>query len=211
MSRHTRDIRLPPLPGDALTEAQERAAQEFSDARGYDLRGPFIGLLRSPELLTRIRAVGDYLRFSAPLPGHLRELAILITARHWSQPYEWNAHYSMAIAHGLARDLADAVGRGQRPDRMSPDEALVYQFCIELLPHGGVTDETYRQVESRFGESVVIDTIGLVGYYTLLALVLNVARTPVPSDAPHPLPRLRTTRRGPDDPTSPCGEAALRG
>lgn len=180
--------RMPPLAPGALSEDQRRALSEFSDARGRPVRGPFVPLLRSPQLLTRARAMGDYLRFHTPLRPSLRELAILITARKWSQPYEWNAHYQIAMEQGLSAQIGDAVGSGCRPDGMSEDEQIVFDFCTELLDNCNVSDETYDRARSRFGEAVLVDMIGLAGYYTFLAMVLNVARTPLPPDAAHLLP-----------------------
>lgn len=179
---------MPPLAPEALSDEQRRTLADFSDVRGYAVRGPFVPLLRSPELLARTRAMGDYLRFDAPVRPDLRELAILLTARKWSQSYEWNAHYPIALAQGLPPHVADAIGRGLRPDPMSADEAAVYEFCAELLERGEVADDTYTRTRARFGEAVLVDLIGLVGYYTLLAMVLNVARTPLPADARHVLP-----------------------
>ena len=92
--------RLPPLPAERLSEAQRQAVAEFRAARGADLTGPFHPLLRSPELMTRTRAMGDYLRYKTTLPPRLSELVILMTARAWTQQYEWNAHYPIAIKAG---------------------------------------------------------------------------------------------------------------
>jgi len=139
-------------------------------------------------LLTATRAIGDYLRFHTPLHPSLRELAILIAARKWSQPFEWNSHYAIALEQGLSAAVADAIGQGRRPERLSADEQIVYDFCTELLEHCGVGDEIYDRARSRFGEAVVVDMVGLVGYYTFLAMMLNVARTPVPANAKHQLP-----------------------
>jgi 4-carboxymuconolactone decarboxylase len=178
-----------PLPAaSSLSGDQKRALSEFADVRGYAARGPFIPLLRSPRLLTAVRAMGDYLRFHIPLRPSLRELAILVAARKWSQPFEWNSHYAIALEHGLSAEVADAIGKGRRPNGLSADEQIVYDFCTELLDHGGVGDGTYELARSRFGEAVIVDLVGLVGYYTLLAMMLNVARTPLPADAKHQLP-----------------------
>src|SRR5262245_10425813 len=84
--------RLPPIPADRLTDAQKQAMQEFKAARGADVSGPFVPLLRSPEVMNRARAMGDYLRFKSTLPPRLSEFVILLTAREWTQNYEWDAH-----------------------------------------------------------------------------------------------------------------------
>lgn len=180
------DDRMPPI--ETLSEPQQRAVAEFLDMRGWAVRGPFVPLLRSPELLTRVRALGDYLRFQTPLPAPLRELAILMTARKWSQPYEWNAHYAIAREQGLPAAVCDAIGRGAAPEDLSADQRAVFAFCRELLEQCAVEDATYDDARACLGESMLVDLIGLVGYYTLLAMVLNVARTPLPPDAAHQLP-----------------------
>jgi 4-carboxymuconolactone decarboxylase len=179
---------MPAPTADALSDEQTRALSEFMHARGYPARGPFVPLIRSPELLTRARKMGDYLRFRSPLRPNLRELAILITARKWSQPWQWAAHYTLAMESGVSPRVADAVGHGRRPRGMSRDEQAVYAFCTEMLDRGEVADSTYEAARSNFGEAMLVDLVGLVGYYTLLAMILNVARTPVPPDAPHVLP-----------------------
>lgn len=170
--------RLPPIANDQLTAAQREAVAAFKAARGTDVSGPFHPLLRSPELMTRARAMGDYLRFKSALPPRLSEFVILMTAREWTQQYEWNAHYQIALKAGLKPEVANAIAKGQRPAQMSEDEATLYEFCQELHRDKSVSDVTYAKALKAFGEQGVIDTVGISGYYTLLAMVLNTARTP---------------------------------
>ena len=179
--------RMPPIPGDRLTDAQRKAMADFRDARGGDVSGPFVPLLRSPEVMSRARAMGDYLRFRSTLPARLREFVILLTARRWTQQYEWAAHYRLAVAAGLRPEIARALVDGARPAAMAEDEEILYEFCTELQLNQSVSDGTYGRLASKFGEQGVVDTIGLVGYYTMLAMVLNTARTPVPPGDTPPL------------------------
>lgn len=184
--------RLPPIPANAMTDAQKKAVAEFVEARGADISGPFVALLRSPEVMTRARAMGDYLRFRSVLPPRLSEFVILITARQWTQQYEWDLHYPLALKAGLSAEVAKAVQEGRRPERMAADEEIVYDFCIELHRNQSVSDATYARTLAKFGEQGIIDTVGIAGYYTLLAMVLNTARTPSPAGATSalaPLPR----------------------
>ncbi|MSO30369.1 MAG: carboxymuconolactone decarboxylase family protein [Acidobacteria bacterium] len=173
--------RMPPIPDDKLTAAQRKSIEEFKAARGADSRvsGPFVPLLRSPELMSRARAMGDYLRFKSALPPHLSEFVILMTAREWSQQYEWNAHYQLALKGGLKPDIAAAIAEGRRPTGMAEDEEILFDFCSELQKNKSISDATYARIVGKFGEQGVIDTAGIVGYYTLLAMVLNTARTPL--------------------------------
>jgi 4-carboxymuconolactone decarboxylase len=175
--------RMPPIPADKLTDAQKNAIEAFKAARSADISGPFIPLLRSPELLTRARAMGDYVRYRSALPPRLSELVILITAREWTQNYEWNAHEPLARQGGLSADVITAIRDGRRPERMAPDEEIVYTFFEELRRTHGVSDATYAGAVSRLGEQGVVDALGIHGYYTLIASVLNTARTPLPPGA----------------------------
>jgi 4-carboxymuconolactone decarboxylase len=174
--------RMPPLAAGALTEQQAQALAEFVAARGQPT-GPWIALLRSPELMTRTRGLSDYLRFESILPGYLREFVILLTARQWGQSYEWNAHLPLAIDEGFSPEMARAIAEGRRPEGMVDEEAILYDFCMELQRNHGVSDATYERAVERFGEQGVIETVSLVGYYTMVAMILNTTRAPLPDGA----------------------------
>lgn len=174
--------RMPPIPKERMTDAQKKAAAEFEAARG-SLGGPWAVILRSPDMINRARALSDYLRFNSSLPPRLSEFVILITAREWAQQYEWNAHHPLAVKGGLNPDIAKAVAEGRRPDKMADDEAALYDFCIELHRNRSVSDATYARAVAKFGEQGVVDAIGLSGWYTMVAMVLNTARTPLPAGA----------------------------
>ncbi len=108
--------RMPPIAADKLTEAQKKAIEEFRTARSAEISGPFVPLLRSPEVLGRARAMGDYLRYRSALPPRLSEFVILMTARAWTQNYEWNAHEALARQAGLQVAVIKAIADGRRPD-----------------------------------------------------------------------------------------------
>jgi 4-carboxymuconolactone decarboxylase len=173
--------RMPPIPADRLTDAQKKAMAEFAAARKAEVSGPFWPLLRSPEVMNRARAMGDYLRFTSVLPPRLSEFAIIITARQWTQNYEWDVHAPLAQAGGLKPTIVAAVADGRTPDGMADDEAALYALCDELHRTQSVSDATYARAVKTFGEQGVIDILGISGYYTMLAMVLNTARTPVPA------------------------------
>lgn len=183
--------RMPPVPEHAMTAEQRAAIEEFMAARGTTrFDGPFVPLLRSPELLSRARNVGDYVRFNSVLPKRLSEFVILITARHWTQQYEWALHSAIAAKAGLSPEIISAVADGRRPAALAADEASVYAFCTELLRTHGVSDSTYAGLRAIYEEKGVIDTIGIIGYYSLLAMVMNTARTPLDDGISPPLPTL---------------------
>ncbi|GJE12064.1 MULTISPECIES: carboxymuconolactone decarboxylase family protein [Methylobacterium] len=189
-SGQTSAERMPEIPVDSLTAAQAAAAAAFEAERGVPVFGPFVPLLRSPELMLCASRMGLYLRYGSALPLRISEFAILLVAREWSQPVEWAIHHPIALKAGVAPETAQALAEGRRPDTMSPDEALAYAFSTELLHNRAVSEPTYTAVVARFGEQGAIDLTGINGYYALLAMTMNVARTAVPSDASAPLPPL---------------------
>ena len=175
--------RLPALAPEAMTDAQKKAAAEFAEGRGYAVRGPFAALLRSPEVMLRAKAMGDYLRFKSTIPPKLNELAILVTARQWGQSYEWHAHRPLAEKAGLKPEIAIAIAEGRRPTGLDADEALIIDFSTELHGNKCVSDATYARAVARFGEQGVVDLTAVNGYYAMIAMILNVARTQLPAGA----------------------------
>jgi len=176
-------VRMPDIPTEKMTVEQKKAADEFLGARKQPIMGPFIPLLRSPEVLLRAQAMGDYLRFKSALPQKIRELVVLITARDWTQQFEWSHHAELAIKAGLDPEIVKAVADGRRPLGMSADEEATYEFCTELLRNKSVTDATYGKAIIAFGDQGTIDMVSLTGYYTFVSMVLNVNRTPPPPGA----------------------------
>ena len=153
------------------------------------LGAPFNVFLRSPVLAERMRKVGEYLRFESTIPKRLNELAILITARTWTAQYEWYAHLRLALKEGLDPLVGEELAQGQRPSKMKPDEEAVYDFCHELHTCHSVSDAHYNAVLNLFGEQGVVDLMVVSGYYVMVAMALNVNRSPLP-DGVVPIPEL---------------------
>ena len=181
--------RMPPIAADKLTDAQKKAAETFAEGRGYAVRGPFVPLIRSPEVMLRAKAMGDYLRFKSTIPPRLSEMVILIVSREWTQQYEWVAHHDIAIKAGLSPAIADSIADGSRPAAMSAEEEAAYDLSIEIQRTKRVSDATYAKAIVKFGEQGVIDLLGINGYYTLLAMTMNATRTGLPAGVPEPLKR----------------------
>ena len=156
-----------------LSSAQQRAVDEFRRLRGVDPFGPFVTLLASPELMLRVGALGEYLRYRSALPPRLSELAILVTAAHWQQSFEWDVHAPIALEAGIPQDTIDAVWSGVMPATLEPDQKVLYQLCTELHRDRAVTPATYDRARATLGEQGAMDAIGICGYYALLAMVLN--------------------------------------
>jgi 4-carboxymuconolactone decarboxylase len=175
--------RFKPIPPDEMTPEQKRVVQALTDGPRGGLRGPFPALLRIPALADRVRLLGDQVRFESSLPAPLRELAILVVARFWSAQYEWYAHSQHAVKAGIDPSIPEAIAQGRRPDKLAPDQALIYDFCTELLHGRDVSDATFEAAVKRFGETTVLELVSLAAYYSFVSLVLNANRTPIPDGA----------------------------
>ena len=186
-------MRMPPLNRETMSHAQRAAADELIAGPRRGVKGPFIALLRSPELLARLQKVGEFLRFDGSLPARVSEFATLIVARAYSQQFEWFTHVPLALKAGTTQATIDALRQGLRPGAMDADEDLAHAFTTELLRSHGVTDATYRRAAERFGEHGVVELTSLIGYFALVSLVLNVAQIPEEPNAAvaplEPLPR----------------------
>jgi 4-carboxymuconolactone decarboxylase len=173
--------RFPELTPETMTDEQRKVADAIqSGPRGAGLRGPFNALMRSPDLCDLVQRVGAYVRFGSSIPAPLNELAICMAGRKWSAQYEFYAHRKLGIDAGLAPAILDAVAAGRRPDSMSADETIVYDFATALLGTGSVPDAQYQPALDRFGERGIMDLVGAIGYYSLVSMVLNVAQVQLP-------------------------------
>ena len=174
--------RLPTISPDHYSEAQKKAAEDFVAARKVPVFGPFEPLMYSPEVMSQARAMGDYLRYKSGIGTTLSELVILVTAREWTQDYEWYVHAPIAAKMGIKPEIIAAIRDGRRPEGMSADEEMVYDVSTELHLNKRVSDKTYDRAEQRFGKPAMVDLIGINAYYTLLAMQLYAARYEMPKD-----------------------------
>lgn len=156
-----------------MTPEQRRASEEFRRLRGVEPFGPFIPLLGSPELMTHVSALGEYLRFRSAMPPRLSELAILITAAHWQQSYEWEVHAPIAQRAGIGQAVQDALWAGRPPAGLDADQQVLYELCIALHRDKTVTPELRTQAVATLGAQATIDATAICGYYALLAMILN--------------------------------------
>ena len=184
----TAQTRYPELDPAKLTPAQKTMYDALIAGPRHSIEGPFNAWLRSPELGNRLQRVGEYLRFDTTIPHNLNEFAILITATEWNCGFEWYAHYPLAIKAGLEEAVAKDLQEGRRPANMSADETMVYDFATQLHRQHQVSDAVYAGMVKRFGEQGVTDLIGLLGYYDIVSMTLNVAEVHPPANAGKTLP-----------------------
>ncbi|MEO8754392.1 MAG: carboxymuconolactone decarboxylase family protein, partial [Casimicrobiaceae bacterium] len=164
--------RMPPLAREAMDDAQRVVADELIAGPRKGVKGPFIALLRSPRLASPLQKAGEYLRFESALSRRVSEFATLVVSRQWTQQFEWSVHVPLALQEGTSAATIEALRLGRRPPAMSAEETFVHDFVLELTTHRGVSDATYAECVERFGERGTIDLVGLVGYFTLVSMVL---------------------------------------
>ena len=180
--------RLPLPAGEAMNDEQRAAAQALIDGPRKGVYGPFLPLLRSPQLLDRVGKVGEYLRFGSVLQPRVRELATCIAARHVGNQFEWHMHAPLAVQAGVAAEAIDLLRQGARPQPLADDEALAYDLSDELLRTHGVSEPTYARAVQRLGEQGLAELVTLVGYFVMVSWLMNVAHTPAQKSAGAPLP-----------------------
>ncbi len=168
---------------EEMTPEQRKAAEAILAGPRGGMRGPFKALLRSPDLADKIQRVGEYVRFRSSLHPRLNELGILLVGRYWTAQYEFYAHRILAEKAGLSPSICQAIAEGRRPETMDEEERVVWEFGNELLQTKEVSDAKFNAVKEKFGEQGVIDLVGGMGYYTIVSMVLNVDRVPLPADA----------------------------
>jgi 4-carboxymuconolactone decarboxylase len=175
--------RIPMPAADAMSAEQRAAAQALIDGPRKAVFGPFLPLLQSPVLMERIGGTGEYLRFDSQLDARVRELVTCVVARHTGNQFEWVMHASAAVKAGVSADAIEALRLGRRPAPLADDEQLAVDFALELLQQHGVSEPTWRAADARFGARSVVELSALIGYFTMVCWVMNVAHTPVkPAD-----------------------------
>ena len=175
-----RGDRFKPLSYDEMTPAQKTMIEHLLSGPRAGANGPFNALLRSPEMGDLAQQFGAATRFNSSVPRKLNELAIIITDRYWTSQYEWQAHHRAALQAGLSPAIADAIAQGKHPAGMQKDEEVVYNFCSELLNTKQVSDATFDAAKAALGERGVVDLIGVMGWYNMVSMLLNVDRYPLP-------------------------------
>jgi len=188
---HMRGGRFQPLSYDMMTPEQKALVDSIFSGPRTSLDGPFNVLLRSPEMGDLAQKFGAQMRFHSSLPPRLSEFAILITARYWTAQFEWQAHHKNALTAGLSPAIIEALAAGKRPTSMQPDEEAVYNFCTEVLNTKQVSDAVFQAAKEKFGERGVVDIMGIVGYYQLVSMLLNVDGYPLANGAQPELKPLR--------------------
>ena len=155
---------------------------------GTTIRGPFAVFLHAPAFGELAQQLGGYCRFKTAVPPRLSEFAILVTARLWQAQYEWFAHVPMAERAGVAKETIRDLYRGRPPKSAPKDERAIYDFIQELYKTRRVSDKNFKRVSAILGDAATIELIGILGYYVLISMILNVFRMSPPEGEPLPFP-----------------------
>ena len=187
-------MRLPKLTYEQMNPKQ-REAHDRHAARRDRVSGPYNVWLHSPELMNLVSPLSNYMRWDAALPEKLREFGILVTARYWDAQYSWNAHVDKARAAGIPDDVIAALAENRAPPFKADDERVYYTFAMEMLKNHFVSDKTFAEARSIFGEKGVVDLIGSVGYFSMLQICLNSAEVDLQADRKPPFPDVEGYRK----------------
>jgi len=183
--------RLPALDVTALSPEQRKVYDTIMSGPRRSVDGPFRAWLLSPEFAERAQSLGLICRFGSSLTPRLSELAILVVAAHWKSEFEWAGHSRLALAAGLSDAVIDALRRKVEPEFTQADETAVYGFARELLENQTVSATVFETAAEHFGLNGLVDLIGILGYYTLIAMTLAAFEIPAPAGTPPAFGELR--------------------
>ena len=178
--------RLTELTSENITPEQQRVLDNILQGPRGNLDGPFLAWVHSPELADHAQKLGAYCRYHSRIPLRLSELAILTTAACWQSQAEWQIHEPIAHQAGINHQVTEAIRLGKEPVFSDTEEAVVYQITRTLYNSKRIPDSLYQQAVSTLGEVALVDLIGILGYYSLVAMTLNVFEVRRETDQPLP-------------------------
>lgn len=181
--KHWPDQRLAAPDSASYTPHQREIHDAIASGPRGVVRGPLAVWLHRPELAAKAQELGRYCRYGTMLDARLSELAILVTGRIFGSEYEWQAHKAHALKAGLSPEIIEAIRRNEKPDFTAPEEAVVHDVARAAHKTRQVTDALYARAVELLGEQRLVDLIGLLGYYTLISLTINIFRVPPIGDA----------------------------
>jgi 4-carboxymuconolactone decarboxylase len=181
--------RVTVLAEEELTGAQRALLDSIRSGprgAGTTIRGPFAVFLHAPAFGELAQQLGGYCRFKTAVPPRLSEFAILCTAKLWRAQYEWFAHVPMAERAGVKTETIRDLHRARAPKSAPSDERAIYDFIHELYKTRRVSDKNFQRVKAVLGDAATIELVGILGYYVLISMILNVFRMSPPAGAPLP-------------------------
>ncbi|CAN7742148.1 carboxymuconolactone decarboxylase family protein [Variovorax sp. LjRoot178] len=174
--------RLNAIPDAELTPAQALVCAEARSGPRGKIPAPMIAWLRNPELAGRAQKLGELLRFETSMEPRLTELAVLVCGRHWTSHHEWTAHKALALKAGLAPEVIADIAARRAPDLQCDRQRAVYDVSLALLTVGRIGAELYQRGTAQLGEQGMVELVGVLGYYCLVALTLNAFELGIPEN-----------------------------
>jgi 4-carboxymuconolactone decarboxylase len=175
------------LQPEDMTPRQREIYEGIAGGRRGEVAALFQILLQSPELCAKMSQVGEFLRYDVVMPPRLTELAIIVSARHAKSKFEWFFHCREALKGGVPHHEVEAVAEGRRPDFEDDDAATVYDFAVELLETGNVSEKVYANAVAAFGVGGAVELAAMVGNYQTIAGILRIFDAPDPGEPEIPL------------------------
>lgn len=176
---------IKPIDPDNLTPAQAEIYKQIATGERGRVSGPFTVLLHSPGAASRVEQVGAYLRYKSNMSDRIRELAICVVSYKWKANVEWASHAPLALKYGVPTDVIEAIGTGREPPFDDDKDRIAYQYVREVQTTEGASDATLKAAHEAFGEEGLVDLTVVIGYYTMLAMLLNTFDVaPKPGDIP---------------------------
>ena len=184
----SREPRLPIIPPEQMTARQTEVAAAIAGGPRGGIRGPFLALIHHPDLADRVQSLGEHLRYGAKISPANIEFVVLIVARHMNCQYEWFAHARIArTTTDLPEAIISALQVGQTLTNLTDEQVALYTFCTEQIAKGQASDATYDAAFKHFGREGILDIIAIIGYYSMIAMVLNTSQIPLPEGTEPPL------------------------
>ena len=166
-------MRLKWLARDEMSAEQKTVYDESIASKRGKPPEPMMAWLHSPEMAKHATRLGAFLRYDTSLTPALSELAILVTARHWTAHFEWYAHKKMALDGGLAPDIIEDIKQRRTPTFTDPKARVIYDVAKSLHEARGLSQPLHDEAKALLGERGLVEIIGLCGYYTMVSMTLN--------------------------------------
>jgi 4-carboxymuconolactone decarboxylase len=167
------EMRLKLLSPGEMTEDQKKTYDESIASKRGRPPEPMMAWLNSPEMARHATRLGAYLRYDTVFPAKLSEIAILVTARHWTSHYEWYAHKRLALAGGMDPQIIEDIKHRRPPHLDDPKAQAIYDVAKSLHETHVLPKPLYDRATEVLGERGLVEIVGLCGYYTLVSMTLN--------------------------------------
>jgi 4-carboxymuconolactone decarboxylase len=167
-------------PGEMSPDQKQTYDESIAGKRGKP-PPPMMAWLNSPEMARHATRLGGFLRFDTLFGSKLSEIAILVTARHWTSHYEWYAHKRLALTAGLSLDIIDAIRDRRTPKFDDAKAQMIYDVAKSLHEGHGLSKTLYDAAVRVLSERGIVEIIGLCGYYTMVSMTLNTFEFELPA------------------------------